>query len=195
MDTKSGYWKGDQIVNLPQRHVYWRLVLHVSQSWEVMAFKVGWKLEVFRSLGFLHLGQLQDPQSCSFPTGHKVRDFCFPVGSFLEVCSLTTPQVQGNGTNQSWTRASKSMSQNTPLQMEYLRYDVLQHKKSVEILWGFFWKGSVCVFICYDVFSWRFGEIKCPVRRLPLHSSFLSHCPSLVYTKICFCSLVTKTVC
>lgn len=166
------------------------------EGWEVMRpFKEGWKLEVFRSLEFLHLGQLQDPQSCSFPTWHEVRDFCLPVGSFLEVCSLTTPQIQGKGTNQSWTRASKSVSQNTPLQMEHLRYDVLQHKKSVEILWSLFWKGSVHVLICYEVFSWSFGEIKCPVRRLPLHSSFLSRYPSLVYTKIGFCSLVTKTVC
>ena len=112
MDTKSEYWKGDQIFNVPQRHVCWRLVLHVSQIWEVMGpFKEGWKLEVFRSLEFLHLGQLQDPQSCPFPTWHEVKDFCLPVGSFLEVCSLTTPQVQDNGTSQSWTRTSKSVSQ------------------------------------------------------------------------------------
>lgn len=145
--------------------------------------------------GVSALRPITRPSVLFFPTWHEVRDFCHPVDSFLEVCGLTTPQIQGNGTNQSWTRASKSVSQNTPLQMEHLRYDVLQHKKSVEILWSLFWKGSVRVLICYEVFSWRFGEIKCPVRRLPLHLSFLSRYPSLVYTKICFCSLVTKTVC
>lgn len=189
MNTKSEYWKGDQIFNVPQRHVCWRLVLHVSQSCEVIGpFKEGWKLEVFRSLEFLHLGQLQDPQSCPFFTWHEVKDFCLPVGSFLEVCSLTTPQVQDNGTSQSWTRASKSVSQNTPLQS----IPGMMHcntKSQWKFCEAYFERVSVSVLI------WRFGEIKCPVRWLPLHLSFLSHYPSLVYVKTCFCSLVTKTVC
>lgn len=196
MDTKREYWKGDQIFNVPQRHVCWRLVLHMSQSWEVMGpFKKDWKLEVFRSLGFLHLGQSQDPQSCPFPTWHEVRDFCLPVGSFLEVCGLTTPQVRDNGTSQSWTRASKSVSQNTPLQMEHPRYATLQHEKSVEILWSLFWKGFCqCAYLLGSLLLKVWWD-KVPGKTVTFHLSFLSHYPSLVYTKICFWSLVTKTVC
>lgn len=168
MDTKSEYWKGDQIFNVPQRHVCWRLVLHMSQSWEVMGpFKKDWKLEVFRSLGFLHLGQSQDPQSCPFPTWHEVRDFCLPVVPFLR-CAASLH-------HRSKTMAPVSHGPEPPspwVKTHLYRWSIpgmmrCNTKSQWKFCEAYFERVSVSVLICWEVFSWRFGEIKCLVRQLP----------------------------